>query len=90
LPVGAIRLRFATEDAIAPYGLENLRDTFEAVVINPIHLTQLFLPAMKARGRGAFVFITSVRETHPEPGFAVPTTLRAATTEFAKALRLAP
>ena len=41
---------------------------------------------MKARRRGAFVFVTSARETRPEPGFAVPTTLRAATTAFAKAL----
>jgi hypothetical protein len=43
----------------------------------------LFLPAMKRRRKGAFVFVTSARETRPEPGFAVPTTLRAATTAFA-------
>jgi 3-oxoacyl-[acyl-carrier protein] reductase len=52
----------------------------------PVRLTQLFLPHMKALRRGAFVFVTSARETRPEPGFAVPTTLRAATTAFAKAL----
>src|SRR6202040_101518 len=65
---------------------EDLMATFQAVVMIPIRLTQLFLPAMKARGRGTFVFVTSARELRPEPGFAVPTTLRAATTAFAKAL----
>jgi NAD(P)-dependent dehydrogenase (short-subunit alcohol dehydrogenase family) len=65
---------------------EDFRATFEAVVMTPIRLTQLFLPAMKERRAGAFVFITSARETRPEPKFAVPTTLRAATTAFAKAL----
>jgi len=28
---------------------------------------------MKRRRKGAFVFVTSARETRPEPGFAVPT-----------------
>jgi 3-oxoacyl-[acyl-carrier protein] reductase len=41
---------------------------------------------MKQRHSGSFVFITSAREARPEPGFAVPTTVRAATTAFAKAL----
>jgi 3-oxoacyl-[acyl-carrier protein] reductase len=66
--------------------LEDFRATFEAVVVTPIRLTQLFLPGMKERRAGAFVFVTSARETCPEPGFAVPTTLRAATSTFAKAL----
>jgi NAD(P)-dependent dehydrogenase (short-subunit alcohol dehydrogenase family) len=66
--------------------LEDLRATFEAVVMFPVRLTQAFLPAMKQRRRGAFVFVTSARETRPEPGFAVPTTARAAATAFAKAL----
>ncbi len=66
--------------------LEDLRTTFEAVVLFPIRLTQVFLPSFKARRSGAFVFVTSARETRPEPGFAVPTSLRAATTAFAKAL----
>jgi 3-oxoacyl-[acyl-carrier protein] reductase len=60
--------------------------TYAAVVRFPILLTQALLPAMKAQGSGAFVFITSARELRPETGFAVPTTLRAATTAFAKAL----
>jgi 3-oxoacyl-[acyl-carrier protein] reductase len=67
---------------------DDLQATFEAVVLTPIRLTQLFLPAMKERKNGAFVFVTSARQARPEPGFAVPTTLRAATTSFAKALAL--
>jgi NAD(P)-dependent dehydrogenase (short-subunit alcohol dehydrogenase family) len=75
-----------TRNDIEAIPLTDWRATFEAVVIFPIRLTQAFLPEFKARGSGAFVFVTSARETRPEPGFAVPTTLRAATTSFAKAL----
>jgi 3-oxoacyl-[acyl-carrier protein] reductase len=41
--------------------LQNFRATFEAVVVTPIRLTQLFLPGMKERRAGAFVFVTSAR-----------------------------
>ncbi|MGO9755207.1 MAG: SDR family oxidoreductase [Roseiarcus sp.] len=75
-----------TRNDIENIPLDDFRATFEAVVLFPIQLTQAFLPAMKARGSGSFVFVTSARETRPEPGFAVPTSLRAATTAFAKAL----
>lgn len=75
-----------TRNDIEAVPLEDLRRTFEAVVVFPFRLAQLLLPAMKERRSGAFVFVTSARETRPEPGFAVPTTLRAATTAFAKAL----
>lgn len=75
-----------TCNAIENIPLDDFLATFEAVVLFPIRLTQTYLPAMKARGSGAFVFVTSARETRPEPGFAVPTSLRAATTAFAKAL----
>jgi 3-oxoacyl-[acyl-carrier protein] reductase len=66
--------------------MEDLRATFEAVVVFPVRLVQQFIPGMKQRHSGSFVFITSAREARPEPGFAVPTTVRAATTAFAKAL----
>ncbi len=75
-----------TRNDIEAIPLEDWRATFEAVVLFPIRLTQAFLPSFKARRSGAFVFVTSARETRPEPGFAVPTSLRAATTAFAKAL----
>ena len=75
-----------TKNGIEAIPLEDLWATFEAVVVFPVRLAQLILPAMKARGSGAFVFVTSAREARPEPGFAVPTALRAAATAFAKAL----
>lgn len=66
--------------------LDDLRRTFEAVTVTPIRLAQAVLPTMKQRRRGAMVFVTSARERKPELGYAVPTTARAATTAFAKAL----
>jgi NAD(P)-dependent dehydrogenase (short-subunit alcohol dehydrogenase family) len=75
-----------TRNDIEAIPLDDWRATFEAVVLFPIRLTQAFLSEFKARRSGAFVFVTSARETRPEPGFAVPTSLRAATTAFAKAL----
>jgi 3-oxoacyl-[acyl-carrier protein] reductase len=75
-----------TKAAIGEISLDELRATFEAVVAFPVHLTQLLLPAMKARGSGSFVFVTSARPLRPESGFAVPTATRAAATTFALAL----
>ena len=66
--------------------LEDLRATIERVLIFPFRLTQLVLPEMKAKGRGSIVYVTSARETRPEPGFAVPTTVRGGATAFAKAV----
>lgn len=64
----------------------DLRATFEAVTVFPFLLAQSVLPAMKRRRAGSLVFVTSARERRPEPGYAVPTAARAATTAFAKAL----
>jgi 3-oxoacyl-[acyl-carrier protein] reductase len=75
-----------TRNAIEEIPLDDLRATFEAVLVFPFRLTQLFLPAMKARRDGAFVFVTSAREQRPEPGFAVPTAIRGGMTVFAQAL----
>jgi 3-oxoacyl-[acyl-carrier protein] reductase len=75
-----------TRNDIESIPLEDLRATFEAVLVFPVRLVQQFLPGMKQRRSGSFVFTTSAREVRPEPGFAVPTTVRAATTVFAKAL----
>lgn len=66
--------------------INDLRATFEAVMVFPFRLAQLLLPAMKAREAGSMVFVTSARPLSPEPGFAVPTSIRAATTALAKAL----
>ena len=75
-----------TKRVIEDIPLDDFDATYQAVVRFPIALTQCLLPALKQRGSGAFVYVTSAREQRPEPGFAVPTTLRAATTAFAKAL----
>lgn len=71
---------------IEELALDDLRNTFESVLVFPIHLTQLLLPEMKARRSGSFVFVTSARPLRPELGFAVPTSIRAGATAFALAL----
>lgn len=75
-----------TRNAIEDIPPDDFRRTFEAVVMFPVQLVQAILPAMKARRRGAFVFVTSARERSPEPGFAVPTATRAAASAFARAV----
>lgn len=97
--VDELRLRNLAIDAVisndvypispAPIGAidpDNFRNTFEAVVMFPVQLAQLLLPQMRVRQSGCFVFVTSARPLRPEAGFAVPTSLRAATTTFALAL----
>jgi NAD(P)-dependent dehydrogenase (short-subunit alcohol dehydrogenase family) len=75
-----------TNNPIGAIPLDDLRNAFDAVVAFPVQLTQLLLPAMKTRGRGCFVFVTSARPLQPEAGFAVPTSVRAAATTFALCL----
>lgn len=75
-----------TKALIEDVSLDDLRRTFEAVFAFPYQLTQLLLPQMKSRGDGCFVFVTSARPLRPEPGFSVPTSIRAGTTAFAQAL----
>lgn len=65
---------------------EMLQAAFDALLIFPIQLTQKLLPAMKKKGSGRFVFVTSARYLQAEPGFAVATSIRSATTFFALAL----
>jgi NAD(P)-dependent dehydrogenase (short-subunit alcohol dehydrogenase family) len=75
-----------TRALIEDVSLEDLRMTFESVRAFPFHLAQLLLPGMKSRGNGCFVFVTSARQLRPEPGFSVPTSIRAGTTAFVQAL----
>jgi NAD(P)-dependent dehydrogenase (short-subunit alcohol dehydrogenase family) len=65
---------------------EMLQAAFDALLLFPVRLTQHLLPAMKAAGCGRFVFVTSARYLQPEHGFAVATSIRAATTAFALTL----
>lgn len=66
--------------------LDELRRSFEALLVFPVHLAKRLLPGMKARGGGSLVFVTSARPLRPEPGYAVPTSIRAGATAFALAL----
>ena len=54
--------------ALAGYPLPALRDAFEANVIAPLALTQLLLPALRARG-GAVLNITSDAAVEPYAGW---------------------
>jgi NAD(P)-dependent dehydrogenase (short-subunit alcohol dehydrogenase family) len=54
--------------ALADYPLEELRAAFEANVIAPVALTQLFLPALRERG-GAVLNVTSDAAVEPYAGW---------------------
>jgi NAD(P)-dependent dehydrogenase (short-subunit alcohol dehydrogenase family) len=54
--------------ALADYPIEDLRAAFEANVIAPIALTQLFLPALRERG-GAVLNVTSDAAVEPYAGW---------------------
>jgi NAD(P)-dependent dehydrogenase (short-subunit alcohol dehydrogenase family) len=54
--------------ALADYPVEELRAAFEANVIAPIALTQLFLPVLRERG-GAVLNVTSDAATEPYAGW---------------------
>ena len=75
-----------TRAPIGEIDLEDLRKTFDSVLVFPVQLAQLLLPGMRARKSGSFVFVTSARPLRPELGFAVPTSIRAGATAFALAL----
>lgn len=75
-----------TRAPIGEIAMDDLRNTFESVLVFPVQLAQLLLPEMKVRGGGSFVFVTSARPLRPEFGFAVPTSIRAGATAFALAL----
>lgn len=75
-----------TKSLVEDVSIDDLRRTFEAVLVFPYQLAQVALPRMKARRSGAFVFVTSARPLRPEVGFSVPTSIRAGTTAFAQAL----
>jgi NAD(P)-dependent dehydrogenase (short-subunit alcohol dehydrogenase family) len=65
---------------------QHFQASFDALFQFTEALTQALLPRLKGQGRGAIVFVTSARVLKPEAGFAVATSIRAATTAFAQAL----
>jgi NAD(P)-dependent dehydrogenase (short-subunit alcohol dehydrogenase family) len=58
----------APRPALADYPLGELRDAFEANVVAPLALTQLLLPALRARG-GAVLNVTSDAAVEPYAGW---------------------
>lgn len=75
-----------TSQPIEAIPLNMLQAAFDAPLPLPAQLTQVLLPAMKAAGRGRFLLVATARHLQPEPGFAVATSIRAASTAFALAL----
>jgi 3-oxoacyl-[acyl-carrier protein] reductase len=62
------------------------RAAFELLLLGPLRLARLALPAMAGRGFGRVVFVTSTAVRQPQPDLATSTVLRAAVTSAAKLL----
>src|SRR4029453_10551003 len=65
---------------------EQWRAAFELLVLGPLRLARLALPAMAERGFGRVVFVTSTAVRQPQPDLATSVVLRAAVTSAAKLL----
>ena len=59
---------------------------FDLLVLGPLRLVRLALPAMADRGFGRVVFVTSTAVRQPQPDLAMSVVLRAAVTSAAKLL----
>jgi 3-oxoacyl-[acyl-carrier protein] reductase len=62
------------------------RSSFELLLLGPLRLARSALPAMAARGFGRVIVVTSTAVRQPQPGLAISTVLRAATTNAVKLL----
>ncbi|MEV4511044.1 SDR family oxidoreductase [Dactylosporangium sp. NPDC049525] len=62
------------------------RAAFELLVLGPLRLARLALPAMADRGFGRIVFVTSTAVRQPQPDLAASVVLRAGVTAAAKLL----
>ena len=62
------------------------QDAFELLLLGPLRLARLALPAMAAQGFGRVVFVTSSAVRQPQPDLAASTVLRSAVTAAAKLL----
>jgi 3-oxoacyl-[acyl-carrier protein] reductase len=67
---------------------EHWHAAFELLVMGPLRLARLALPAMAQRGFGRVVFVTSTAVRRPEPDLATSSVLRSAVTAAAKLLAL--
>jgi 3-oxoacyl-[acyl-carrier protein] reductase len=60
----------------------------ELLLLGPLRLARLVLPAMASRGFGRLVFVTSTAVRQPQPDLAISVVLRAGVTAAAKLLSL--
>ena len=65
---------------------EAWRGAAELLLLGPMRLARLVLPAMATRGFGRLVFVTSTAVRQPQPDLAISVVLRAAVTAAAKLL----
>jgi 3-oxoacyl-[acyl-carrier protein] reductase len=72
--------------AVLDLGDAQWRAAFDLLLLGPLRLAGLALPAMADRGFGRVVVITSTAVRQPQPGLAASTVLRAAITAAAKLL----
>lgn len=64
------------------------RAATELLLLGPLRLARLVLPAMACRGFGRLVFVTSTAVRQPQPDLAISVVLRAGVTATAKLLSL--
>jgi 3-oxoacyl-[acyl-carrier protein] reductase len=62
------------------------RDSYELLVLGPLRLARLALPAMAERRFGRVVVVTSTSVRQPQPDLAISVVLRSAMTSAAKLL----
>jgi short-subunit dehydrogenase len=70
----------------APIG--KVRETLQVNFVSAVRLTQAFLPGMRSRGRGAVIFITSMKGEAPSPFSSLYSATKAALRAFAGCLRM--
>ncbi len=80
--------RMKLEDASA----NDMRRTLEALVVTPFERTGALIPAMKARGRGSVVLVTSAAPFRGLPNYSMYVTARGAANALTRslAMELAP
>jgi NAD(P)-dependent dehydrogenase (short-subunit alcohol dehydrogenase family) len=64
----------------------DFRETLESLVIEPTLLLSRAAAVMKPQGRGNIIVVTSASPLHPEPGFAMYSSARAAANNLARCL----
>jgi 3-oxoacyl-[acyl-carrier protein] reductase len=96
--VDAVNDRFGAVDVLvlnaggpAPGRILDLDDAawqaaFDLLLLGPLRLARLVLPAMAGRGFGRMVFVTSIAVRQPQPDLAASVVLRTAVTSAAKLL----